>query len=140
MNTKHFSIEEVQHSNYATEHGIDNTLPSKYYGNAMNLAMFVLEPIRQHWGIPFSPTSWYRCERVNGGVGGEPDSQHLIGQAADISVPKVSLMALAEYIRDNLTFDQLILEPGWVHVSYNKDDNRMEVLHKTDTGYAKGLV
>jgi zinc D-Ala-D-Ala carboxypeptidase len=137
----HFTIEEVEGSTRAKELGIDNTMPSIYFGNAQNLARFVLEPVRLHFGTPFRPTSWYRCKALNDALpGASKTSDHMIGAAADIAVPKISLMALAEYIRDNLTFDQVILEPKWVHVSYKKDNNRMEVLRKIPGGYAEGLV
>lgn len=139
----HFAISEVSHSNYAILHGIDNTMPDAYFSNAQNLARYVLEPIRMHFGIPFSPESWYRCERLNNGVGGAKNSDHLIAAAADLIIPKVSLMALAEYVRDNLDFDQLILEKkgmGWVHVSYKRNDNRREVLRNEGDGiYLHGL-
>lgn len=135
----HFTIDEISHSDYAVLHKIDNTMPDIYFSNAQNLARYVLEPIRQFFGKPFSPESWYRSERVNNGVGGSKTSDHMIAAAADIVVPKVSLMALAEYIRDNLDFDQVILEPSWVHVSYRKDANRKQVLRNIDGKYLEGL-
>lgn len=138
--TPHFSIAEVENSARAEELGIDNTMPSCYFGNAQALARFVLEPIRLRFGIPFSPQSWYRCHALNEAVGGSKTSDHMLGAAADISIPKVSLMALAEYIRDNLQFDQLILEKSWIHVSYKKNDNRNEVLRNEDEKYLQGLV
>lgn len=136
----HFSIDEVEGSTRAKELGIDNIMPSIYFGNAQNLARFVLEPIRLHYGKPFSPSSWFRSEALNKVIGGAHGSQHCLGQAADITVPNVSVMALCEYIRDNLLYDQLINENGqWAHVSFCKDNNRKQVLHKTETGYAEGL-
>lgn len=139
--TPNFTFEEACHSDYAIKNGIDNTMPSIYTGNAINLARYVLEPIRQHFGFPFSPQSWYRNERVNTGVGGSKISDHMQAAAADIVVPKVSLIALAEYIRDELDFDQLILEPSWVHVSYRYGKNRKEVLTNKGKGqYLQGLV
>lgn len=138
--TPHFSIAEIENSARAKELGIDNTMPSIYFGNAQALARFVLEPIRLRLGIPFSPQSWYRSQALNEAVGGSKTSGHLIGAAADISIPKVSLMALGEYIRDNLQFDQLILEKSWIHVSYKKDNNRNDVLRNEDGTYLQGLV
>jgi zinc D-Ala-D-Ala carboxypeptidase len=139
--TPHFTFEEACHSDKAIQYGIDNTMPSIYTGNAINLARYVLEFIRQHFDQPFSPQSWYRCERLNTLVGGSKTSDHMQGAAADIVVPKVSLMALAEYIRDNLDFDQLILEPTWVHVSYRYGKNRKQVLTNKGNGqYLQGLV
>jgi hypothetical protein len=137
--SNHFTYSNVIASQKAIELNIDNTLPSIYYGNVINLAKFILEPIREHFGRPFSPLSWYRCPALNEAVGGSKTSDHMIGAAADIRLDKVSLMALAEYIRDNLQFDQLIVEPTWIHVSHKKGNNRMEVLHKIESGYDIGL-
>lgn len=138
--TSHFTIQEIEASKKAKELDIDNTMPSVYFNNAQNLARFILEPVRLYFGIPFSPLSWYRCQRLNEAVGGSKNSDHIIGAAADIKVPKVSLMALAEYIRDDLVFDQLILEKTWVHVSYKRDNNRMQVLRNIDGKYLVGLA
>ena len=138
--SKHFTLEEVTRSDKANELEIDNTLPSIYYMNAINVATMLLEPIRLHFGKPFSPLSWYRCESLNKAVGGSTKSDHMTASAVDIRVPKVSLIALAEYIKESLVFDQLILEPTWVHVSYKKDNNRMQVLTKYAGGYYSGLV
>jgi hypothetical protein len=57
-------------------------------------------------------------------------------KAADIEVVGVDNKELAEWIRDNLEFDQLILEfyrdgepdSGWIHVSWNSDNNRSQTL------------
>ena len=136
--TKNFSVQEVQHSDYAIKNHIDNVLPSVYYMNAIELAANILEPIRKRFGA-FSPQSWYRGESVNKGVGGSKNSDHMTARAADIRIEGVDVLELAIWIRDNLDFDQVILEPSWVHVSYRKGENRKQVLHKTKDGYEKGL-
>ena len=73
---------------------------------------------------------------MNEAVGGSSKSQHCKGQAADIEVPGVPNAELAEWIKENCDFDQLILEfytpgipdSGWVHVSYVGEENRKSIL------------
>jgi hypothetical protein len=96
--------------------------------------------------------SAFRHPDVNQKVGGSRNSDHTRGQAADIEIPGVANAELAEWIRDNLEFRQLILEfytpgipdSGWVHVSYVAEDNKKEVLTATKkdgkTVYLQGLV
>ena len=72
--------------------------------------------------------------------------------AADINVPGMGNDDLAEYIRDNMDFDQVILEfhtlgqpaSGWVHVSFNIKGNKKDVLtavkQNGKTVYLKGIV
>ena len=59
------------------------------------------------------------------------------GQALDLDAHifgGVTNREIFDYIKDNLEFDQLIFEfgteeePDWVHVSYNKGNNRKQVL------------
>ena len=96
----------------------------------------VLEPIRAHFGRPVRVNSGYRGPQVNRSVGSKPTSQHAKGEAADIEIDGVSNAELAKWIRDNLAFDQLILEAyrpgvagsGWVHVSYRTGRLRKSVL------------
>lgn len=47
----------------------------------------VLEEIHETLppGVPMAVTSGYRCAAHNAAVGGESDSEHLVGQAADIA-------------------------------------------------------
>ena len=136
--SKHFSINECQHSDYAIKHGLENILPAPCYKNALGLAINVLEPIRKQFGA-FSPQSWFRSYEVNKGVGGSQTSDHIIGAAADISIKGVDDMELARWIMANLMFKQLIVEPHWCHISYLEGDNRGQILHKTRDGYAIGL-
>jgi len=66
----------------------------------------------------------------------------------DFEIPSITNLELAEYIRDNLVFDQLILEyyepefgnSGWVHCSYVLNNNRMQVLNYDGADYRKGLT
>jgi len=45
-----------------------------------------LEEAREIAGVPFKITSGYRTKEHNEAVGGVPNSSHLIGVAADVSV------------------------------------------------------
>lgn len=75
----HFSHAEV----VRTSHGVQ-TLPEELKENASWLAVNVLEPIRKAKGTTLSVVSWYRDERINAAVGGEPDSVHRVALAADL--------------------------------------------------------
>ena len=86
--------------------------------------MTVLEPIRLHFGAPFSPSSWFRSKEVNAALGGSETSFHPKALAVDVEVPGVPNDALFDWCSENLTFDQLIREfpkprkpaSGWVHI------------------------
>ena len=146
--SQNFTIAEFEKSDTAEEYGIDNTMPPDALYSAVVLATRVLQPIRNHFGR-VKLNSAYRCPPLNHRVGGDPNSQHVDGKAADIECASdVDNLELAEWIRDNLDFDQCILEKwlpdvkgsGWVHVSYNEEgDNRNEVLTYSDGVYTAGL-
>jgi hypothetical protein len=120
--------------------------------NLQALVDNVLQPLRDALGKPISISSGYRSPDVNKAIGGSATSDHTRGQAADIEVAGMSNKDLAEHIRDNLKFTQLILEfpsrndpsAGWVHVSYNAKDLKCQVLTATRvngrTVYTAGLV
>lgn len=88
--SKHFSWSEFSRSDYATAHGIDNSIPAEYRPNIKTLVKTVLEPFRTNSGWIVRITSGYRCPEVNLGVGGVPTSQHQYGNAADIMCYKLS--------------------------------------------------
>ncbi|MCF8475061.1 MAG: hypothetical protein K9G26_10215 [Emcibacter sp.] len=128
----HFSLRELTHSAVAVRHGLDNIPTVREVANLTNLTIHVLEPVRTYFNIPFRPTSGYRNLAVNKLVGSKPSSQHITGHAADFEIPTIANFDLAHWIKDNLEFDQLILEfyqkdnpvSGWVHCSYVAGHNR----------------
>ena len=118
-------------------------MPAEARQNIEALVAEVLDPLREAYGKPIYVNSGYRCEKHNKAVGGVPRSQHLVGQAADISVKseklkvKSELETLASIIVSQGRFDQLIIYPAFLHVSYKRNGmNRHKVLRKTATGYA----
>lgn len=58
----------------------------------------VLQKIREHFGKPVVITSAYRTESYNKKVGGSPNSQHLYGNAADITIAGLKAKDIAAYV------------------------------------------
>lgn len=144
----HFTLAEAEFSDTARRLGLNNSLPEELIPASKQLAEKILEPVRAKFGRPFSPTSWYRGPELNKAVRGAATSQHCKGEAVDIKIPGISNMDIAVFIRDNLEFDQLILEfwdgknpnTGWVHVSLKASGaNRKQVLNYNGKSYQTGL-
>lgn len=128
---KYFTMGELLRSSSAYSLGIDNTCDITSASALMALVDNVLDPLREWYGEPIYVNSGYRCKELNTAIGGAPTSQHMKGEAADITVGnKDENKKLFDYIRDNLPFDQLIDEQdySWVHVSFSKKGNRKQVL------------
>lgn len=79
----------------------------------------LLEPAREAIGCPIIINSGFRNPRVNALVGGVRNSQHVLGQAADIR-PKdpQQFQRLVSYLRACEYTDQLLTGTGWLHVSW----------------------
>lgn len=129
---KYFTIKELCNSTIASQKGIDNTPNQDIINNLTLLIDRVLDPIREKWGKPIIINSGYRCDELNKAVGGVKTSQHRLGMAADITTgDKENNKKLFELIKSiNIDFDQLIDESNftWMHISYNKDKNRKQIL------------
>ena len=150
--TKNFSLAELTKSETALRFDMDNTPGAVEIANLTELAGKVLQPVRDHFGKGVKVNSGFRHPEVNAKVGGSKTSDHCKGQAADIEIPGVPNAELAEWIKDNLEFRQLILEfytvgipdSGWVHVSFVDGDNKKQVMTATKQGgktvYLPGLV
>jgi hypothetical protein len=148
--SKYFTLEEMIHSDTALRHDIDNTINDPVILQKLtNLAIYVADPIRIKFG-KYSPTCAYRCPPLNKLVKGQSNSQHCKGEAMDFEVIGIDNYKLATWIKDNIEFDQLILEyykegvpeSGWVHVSYVHNNNRKQILskHTGNEHYLPGLI
>ena len=147
-----FSLKELCKSQTAARKGLNNIPDASWekhiVENLVELAGNILQPIRENFNIPFTPSSGYRSPALNDAIGGSKTSQHSLGEAVDIEVPTVDNATLAQWIIDNLIFDQLILEfykkgeptSGWVHVSYKNEGNRKQILTYDGKNYQKGLI
>jgi len=119
--------------------GIDNRTDDPAVWTALlALCECVLQPIRDHYGAPIRIASGYRCEALNRLVGGAPDSQHVLGEAADFVVDGVDIDDLMAWIvSSGLDYDQAIREPTWIHISHTtRRANRRQALVRTRSGYA----
>ncbi len=143
----HFTLDEMIKSQTALRRGILNNPEPAAVANLIRLCKDILEPVREEFG-PFSPSSGYRSPALNAALGSKPTSQHVKGEAVDFEIAGVPNFDLAVWIRDNLAFDQLILEfyepgrpsSGWVHVSLKDGENRMRVLTINRKGVFPGLL
>jgi hypothetical protein len=138
--SKHISYKEATRSITAIRNNIINNPNEKELENMKALAENVFEPLREALGgKPIHIASFYRGKYLNDLIGGAVGSQHMAQRGAAIDLDNDSLenptnREIFDYIKDNLDFDQLIYErnfdgnPGWVHVSFNKDRNKNQVL------------
>ncbi len=129
---KYFTINELCHSATAKARNIPNAANPTETANLHQLIDQVLDPVREIHGGPIVVNSGFRCKELNQAIGGAPNSQHITGQAADITTgSQESNKELFEKIRkSNIPFDQLIDESNysWVHISYS-NRHRRQVLH-----------
>ena len=129
--SENLTLAEACRSETAKRKYLDNTPVGIAVDNLKVTAEKIFQPIRGHFKKPIYVSSMYRCERLNGFVGGSPHSKHITGQAIDIDNDGtgVSNKDIFNYIKDNLDFDVLIWEfgeisPNWVHCSYIPGKNR----------------
>lgn len=131
--SSHITLKEAVKSNTALRRGIDNT-PGEYeISNMVGLAVNVFEPLREYVCGPIKVTSMFRSKELNTAIGGSLSSQHCQGRAMDLddTFGHKTNAQMFNYIKNNLSFDQLIWEfgddnnPDWIHVSYvSTDQNR----------------
>lgn len=127
--TKNFTLEEMT----VTDTGLPNVPNKRHIVNMAMLATMLLQPVRDLYGKPMHINSGFRSPGVNKAVGGSNTSDHMQGRAADVRVSEPR--QLFNLVRTSgLSFDQLILYPTFVHMSFRSpSENRKQVL------YAKGV-
>ena len=128
-----FRLYELTTSELADRRGIDNSFSTDaQLQAAVHLARNVMQPIRDHFGLGYSPNSVFRSQALERVLKRRPaswisTSQHTQGCACDIELPGVPTLELARWAAENLAdFDQVICEcydprkgpnAGWVHIS-----------------------
>lgn len=135
--TRNFTLEEFCHSQTADRLGLSNQPTANIVQHLMTTA-HGLEQVRTLTQSPIVISSGYRSHLVNKAVGGAQESQHLTGQAADITAPGFGTpRQLMEAIyKAKIPYDQLILEfaslldasRGWVHISFGERNRRQALV------------
>jgi hypothetical protein len=142
--TEHFNLAEFTHSQTAIRKTIPNNPSPHVISNLLRTAE-QMEKVRELLGNkPISISSGYRSPKLNAAVGGSPTSAHMQGYAVDFICPAFGspIEIVRKTAASDLTFDQVIQEGTWVHISFDPQ-NRKEVLTALFTGsgvrYSKGV-
>ena len=138
--SENFKLHELVKSSTASRYGIDNTPNAAQIANLKLVCEKILEPVRANYHKPIIPSSGFRCLELNRRIGSKDSSQHTKGQAVDFEITGVDNKDLFDWIRDNLEFDQLILEfyksgipnSGWCHCSFLRVGNRQQSFNIKD--------
>ena len=143
--TEHFTLAEATTSGTAARLNITNSIPDNVLPAVIKTAV-CLEQVREYLNNPIHINSWYRSPELNKAIGGVDSSQHTKGEAVDFICPSFgSPQKICQFLTTTeLSFDQLILEHTWVHISFSSvpsRKNRKQVLTLLSSGkYAVGLT
>ena len=155
--SRNFSLQELIKSDTAIRKGINNNPNAEQIEKLKALCENILQPVRDHFGR-VKITSGYRSPELCAAIGSSARSQHAKAEAADFECVGVDNAELFDWIKSNLSPDQLILEfytpgepnSGWIHASYIPYQPRRQFLHayredkrvkyKPVIGKAKDLV
>lgn len=127
---KYFTLNELTYSATAQLKGIDNT-PNPAIKNNLENLIALLDKIREKYGKPIYVNSGYRCPALNKAVKGVTNSQHQLGEAADIDTRKgkAENQKLYDLIAKNFDYDQLLWENNgaWIHISYKRPNRKQRL-------------
>ena len=117
--TANFSMEEFVRSETADRLGPQNEPDGRARLSIVNLCSKVLQPLRDALGEPIRIDSGYRSPALNAAVGGVATSQHMKGEAADLSWSGKAGDLLELLEENRIPFDQAILyrKRNFLHVS-----------------------
>lgn len=152
MLSPHFSLKEMTDSLTARKYGIANVPSPEAVENLRALCVHTLEPLRKALSLPVIITSGFRTKALNDKLAHSSErSQHMQGQAADFYIPvqgegvtengslsrrELLIKAFREILTNpKIDFDQLILYPSFIHVSYvSPKANRRGILKAQGNG------
>jgi len=155
--SRNFTLAELIKSDTAIRKGINNNPNAEQIEKLKLLCENILQPVRDHFGR-VKVTSGFRSSELCLAIGSSVNSQHARAEAADFECIGVDNAELADWIHQNLTYDQLICEfytpgeanSGWIHCSWVPDQPRASYLwayksegktkYKPIIGKAKDLI
>ena len=134
--SQNFTLQELTYSDTAIRKGMNNEPNEEQINNLRLVCNNILEKVRAHFNLPVIISSGYRSAEVCEAVGSSSKSQHTKGQAADFEIFGIPNKDVADWIVNNIDYDQCILEfwnenepnSGWVHCSYSSIGNRRQYL------------
>tara|TARA_R100000329_G_scaffold79033_1_gene67746 strand:+ start:298 stop:774 length:477 start_codon:yes stop_codon:yes gene_type:complete len=134
--SRNFSLQELIKSDTAIRMDIDNNPNADQIEKLKALCENILQPVRDHFGR-VKVTSGFRSSELCVAIGSSVNSQHAKAEAADFEVMGTDNAELFDWIKANLTPDQLILEfytpgepnSGWIHCSWIPEGRRASFLH-----------
>lgn len=144
--SKNFTLEEFLFSQTAARHKIPMEPDEHTVKNIQWLVDSCLQPLRDALQRPIRITSGYRPPRLNTMIGGSKTSAHRFGRAADIVVPGVEPIEVADlFVSLHKQFDQVIHEFGrWVHIGIAERQRNQKLTAYHDrwgkVQYTQGIV
>ena len=134
--SRNFTLTELTKSDTAIRKGINNNPNAEQIEKLKALCENILQPVRDHFGR-VKVTSCFRSIDLCLAIGSSANSQHARAEAADFECVGVDNAELADWIKRELPYDQLILEyytpgepnSGWIHCSYTEGMPRKQFLH-----------
>lgn len=140
--TPHFTLAEAT----VTNTGIPNIPAAGQLVRITNTAhnMEIVRAVLRR--LPLTINSWFRSYDVNAKVGGVLSSEHTSGAAVDFTCPAYGtpfeICKTLVSVSGILNYNQLILEPNWVHISFPMDGTKgkMETLTARNGKYLLGLI
>ena len=134
--TRNFTLSELTKSDTAIRKSINNNPSPEQIEKLKSLCENILQPVRDHFGR-VKITSGFRSPELCLAIGSSINSQHAKAEAADFECVGVDNAELADWIKRELPYDQLILEfytpgepnSGWIHCSYTEGMPRKQFLH-----------
>lgn len=146
--SKYLTLEEATRSANAKRLGIDNMPDPEQLLNMEFVAKKIFDVCRERYCKgALHASSFFRSQELNDATpGSSKTSQHMTGEAIDMDCDTYgngTNRGLFDFIRDNLDFDQLIMEypdkdgkPSWIHCSARRlGKHRGQVLVKLKEKY-----